>query len=109
MHRAPVGNLQQPVTLFLVETAAQCDHTLDPIDETFLGLAGLAVGGMDPAVTQSNRDLLQGQHLSVGVQTKRHRRAGAQPGEHQIVGSGAAVETADVDRLVAQKAMGRLP
>jgi hypothetical protein len=46
-----------------------------------------------------------GSPLRFGVEPQRHRRAGAEPGEHEIVGSRAAVEPADADRLVGEKAM----
>ena len=63
MHRAFVGDLQQPLTLVRIEVAQQCNGALDPVDRSFLRLAGFAVGGVDPPVTQSNRDLIEGQRL----------------------------------------------
>ena len=88
-----------------VEVAPQRDGALDAVDHSFLGLAGLAIGGMDSAVAELDGDALERQRLALGVEPKRHRRAGAQSGEHEIVRTRAAVEAADSGRLVRQETM----
>ena len=52
MHRAAVGDLQQPRALSGIEAAAQHDGALDAVDHSLRGLAGFAVGGVNPGVTK---------------------------------------------------------
>src|SRR5215831_7516278 len=56
-------------------------------------------------MTELDRHPLERQRLALGVEPKRHGRAGSQPREHEIVGTRAAVEPPDVDRFVSQEAM----
>ncbi len=47
MHGALVGDLEEARTLIVVELALERDCALDPVDHALLGLAGLAIGGVD--------------------------------------------------------------
>ena len=52
---------------------------------------------------QPHGDALERQLLAVGIKPQRHRGAGAEPGEQEIVRTGPGVEPADLDGLVGQK------
>ena len=67
MDRTFVGDLQEPLALLRVERAAQCDGPLDAVDHPFLGLAFLAIGGVDAGVAEFDRYPLERQRLALGV------------------------------------------
>ena len=105
MHRALVGNLDEPNALLLVEIARQRDDAIDTIDHPFLGFAVLAVDGMNPGVTKSHRDPIERHSLALGVKAQRHRRAGPKAGKHEVVWTRTAVKAADINRLVGEKSV----
>ena len=105
MDRTFIGDLQKPPALLRIERAGQCDGALDAVDHPFLGLAILAIGGVDAPMAKLDRHPLERQRLALGIESKRHGGAGSEPREHQVVGTRTAVEAADVDRLVGQEAM----
>ena len=72
----------------------------------FLGFALGAIGGVDPAMPQPDLDARQRQLLVIGIKPQRHRRAGAERGEQQIVRPRTAVEAAGIFRLVGEQTMG---
>src|SRR5208282_547904 len=65
-----------------------------------------AIGGVNPAVAKPDLHLRQRQLLAVGVEPQRHRRAGAERRQQEIVRTWTAVESADVHRLVRYKTVG---
>src|ERR1700722_13488909 len=67
MHRAFVGDFQQPLALLGVEIALHGDHAVDLVEHASLGFAFGAIFRMDLAVAQSHRGPLQRQRLAVGV------------------------------------------
>src|SRR5579871_864499 len=105
VHRAFVGDLQQPCALLGIEVAIERDGALDVVDHAFLGLTGGAIGGVDAAVPQAHRGLLERQLLALGIKAQRHRRAGAEPGEQKIVRAWAAIHAADRYRLIGEQPM----
>ena len=105
MHRALVGDFEKPLARLPIKLAVEADDAIDPIEHPVLGFVIGAVGGIDSAVAEPHPRAFERQLLAVGVQPQRHRRAGAECSEQQIVGPGAAAEPARGDRLVGQEAM----
>ena len=56
VHRALVGDLEQPLPLRLVERALEREHALDPVDPAFPRLALGAVGGVHLVVLELDAD-----------------------------------------------------
>src|SRR5215467_7740885 len=81
VHRALVGDLEQPRALRGVERALQRDAALDAVELPFLGLALRAINRMDFLMRERDRDALERQLLVVGIEPQRHRAAGAEAGE----------------------------
>ena len=52
---------------------------------------------------QPHRHALERHLLVIGIKPQRHRRAGAEPGQQEIVGPGAGIEPAELHRLVGQQ------
>ena len=86
MHGTFVGDFQEPRTRLAVERPLELDHSIDAIDFGLAGLAFAAVGGVDLAVPEVHAHSLEGKLLRLGVQAKRHRRAGTKRGAKKIVG-----------------------
>src|SRR2546429_3831317 len=105
MDRTFIRDLQQPPALLRIERAAQRDGALDAVDHPFLGLAILAIGGVDSPMAKLDRHPLERQRLALGIESKRHGRAGSQPRQHKVAGARAAVEAAYADRLLGQEVM----
>src|SRR5262249_40354104 len=105
MDRTLVGDSEQSPALLRIERAAQCDGPLDAVNHPFLGLAIFAIGGVNSGMAELDRHPLERQRLALGIESKRHGRAGSEPREREIVGTRAAVEPPDFDRFVGQEAM----
>lgn len=105
MHWAFLGDLHQPRPLFGIEIAFECDQALDAVEHSLFGFARGAIGAMNFAVMQADRCLLKRQLLAFGIKPQRHRRAGAEPREEQIVWVGTGVHTADRGWLVGEGTM----
>src|SRR5262245_59923959 len=105
VHSAFVGDFHQPLALRRIEIAGERDGALDAVDHPLLGLAVRAILGVDLGVAQLDRHLIERQRLALGVETKRHRGAGPQAREEEVVGTRAAVETTHVARLVGEEPM----
>src|ERR1700730_7819330 len=97
MDRTFVRDLQKPPALLRIERTAQRDGALDAVDHPFLGLAILAIGGVDSPMAKLDRHPLERQGLAPGIESKRHGRGGSQPRQHQGVGTRTAVEAAEAD------------
>ena len=54
---------------------------------------------------QRDRHAIERQRLVIGIEPQRHRGAGAEPGEQEIVRAGPAIEAAGRDRLVGDQLM----
>src|SRR6516165_9214330 len=85
MHRTLVGDFEQPPPLLRIKRAAQYDGPLDAVDHAFLGLAIFAIGGVNSGMTELDRHPLERQRLALGIEPKRHGRAGSQAREHEVV------------------------
>jgi hypothetical protein len=72
VHRALVGDLNQPGSLSLVQQSDQLDAFVDTFDHRLWILAIGAILGMDAGVLQADDDLLEGPLLARGVQIDRH-------------------------------------
>src|SRR5262249_18957539 len=103
--RTLVGDLEEPRTLAIIESAGERDGPIDAVEHPFFGLAALAIGGVDLGVVEPHRDFVERQCLALGVEPQRHRRAGAERREQQVVGTRSAVETARLDRLIGEQAV----
>jgi len=103
MDRTLVGDLQQLGAHAGVEIALKRDRPLDAIEHAFLGLAGFAIGRVDLAVLQCNRDAAKRQRFAIGVKAQSHRRAGAERREQIPVGIRTAVEPASGNRLIGNQ------
>src|SRR5262245_66227538 len=90
MHRTLVGDLHEPPALLGVELAAENDGTLDAVDLAFLGLAVSAICGVDLGMAELDRHPAERQRLVLGIKPQRHRRAGSQPCQQQIIRTGPA-------------------
>src|SRR5262249_59773427 len=54
-------------------------------------------------VPELDHHALERQRLALGIEAKRHCRAGAESCEQEIVGARTAVEAADLDGLIGEK------
>lgn len=63
MHRAAIGDLEQPLPLFVVERAMQGDGAVDLADAAFAGFAVAAVAGVDTLVAERDADPANGSCL----------------------------------------------
>src|SRR5262249_57709866 len=79
MDRTFIGDLQKPPALLRIERAGQRDGALDAVDHPFLGLAILAIGGVDSPMAKLDRHALERQRLALGIESKRHGGAGSHP------------------------------
>src|SRR5258708_27332794 len=66
--RALVGDLQQARPLAGIERAFEPDCPLDAVDHPVLALAGRAVGGVNPAMAEPDRDPVERQRLAPGIE-----------------------------------------
>ena len=103
MHRTAVRHLQKAQPLGLGEGAAHLDLALDVVDLPLLGLALGAVEGVDLRVAEPHPDPLQGDALAIRVEPQRHRGAGAEGAEQQLVGIRAGLGAAHALRLVHEQ------
>jgi hypothetical protein len=92
VHRAALGDLQQPLFLLLVEVAPE--HQLEA-DGRDLPLGRLPV---EPSFDAVERPL-----LALGIQPNREDRSGAEGRQHQIDGGRARVVAALVPWLVGHQ------
>ncbi len=60
---------------------------------------------MDLGVAEPDRDPVEPQRLALGIEPQRHRGAGAERRQQEIVWIGTAVGTAGIDRLIGQEAV----
>src|SRR5438093_5103468 len=103
VHWAPAGDLEEPRPLLVGQRAGELDVPLDPVEHPLTGLAVFAVGGMDLRVSQPDRHGLERPALASCVERDRHRGAGAQAREQQVVGVGPRVGSAGGGRLVGRQ------
>src|SRR5436305_9644265 len=85
VHRTAVRHLQQAQPLGLGEGAGHLDLAVDVVDLPLLDLTTGAVEGVDPRVAEPHADPFQGDALAVRVEPQRHRGAGAEGAEDQLV------------------------
>ena len=106
MHRTFVGDLQQAARVAPRRDcpAGRCARSMRSIIPSLVSQVSQSAAWIS-AVAELDRDALERQRLALGIEPKRHRRAGAQSGEHEIVRTRTAVEAADIGRLVRQEAM----
>src|SRR5712692_937144 len=105
VHRAAVGDLEQPLPLLGAERAGQADLPLDAIEHALLRLALRAVLGVDLRLLQPHRDPLERPLLAPRVHGDRHGGAGPQRGQQQVIGRGARVRPARLHRLIRDETM----
>ena len=74
MHRALVGDLLQARALLFGEWTGETDRSLDAVNVAFCILrAFLTIFTVDPALSQTHRDLLEWPLLSSRIERHRHR------------------------------------
>ena len=105
VHRALVGDFEKPLALLGVEIAFERDGPVDVIDLAVFGFTFGAVGGVDLFVPQPDLRARERDLFEIGIEPHRHRGAGAERREKEIVGSEPAVEPAVFHRLIRQQAM----
>src|SRR5262245_10280107 len=105
MYRTLVGDLKESLALLLAECAFQTHIAIDAIDLASLGFTVEAILSMDFAVSEPHRHAFKWQLFGVGVEPQRHRSAGAEGSEQQIVRARTGIETAHFDRLVGKETM----
>src|SRR4029077_1123749 len=103
--RTFVGALEKPPPLLRVEGAAQGDRPIDAVEHALLRLAVRAVRSVNARVIEPDRHPLERQCFALGIEAKRHGGASSQSREQQIVRTRAAVEAADLEGLVGEKAV----
>src|SRR5436190_608690 len=103
VHGAAVGDLEEPRSLLVRQRSGELDVALDPVDHPLAGLAFRAVGGVDPRMSQPDRDALERPALASRVECDRHRGAGAQARKQEVVGVGPRVGPAHGGRLVGRQ------
>jgi hypothetical protein len=105
MNRAAFGNSQEPGTLLVAQIAVERELALNMVQQAGEGFASRAVCGVHAFVTQPHRGVPQSPAFALGVHSDRHGGAGAERGQQQIVGTGAAVGAAEGGRLVGGQVM----
>src|SRR5439155_12067230 len=78
---------------------------IDTVEHAFLGLTVETILGMDPVVRQPHRHALERQLLAFGIEPQRHRRAGTEAREQQIVRAWPRIESADLDWFVGKESV----
>ncbi len=91
-----------------VERAVQLDRALDPVEHPGLGFAVGAILGVNLGVAEPHHHALQGPLLAFGVKPQRHRGAGAQRHQKQLIGIGAGVLAARRRRLIGGETMAAI-
>jgi hypothetical protein len=78
VHGTHVCDLQEALTLPGIEGAFKLDQALDAVELPLLGLAVRAIRGVDFGMAQADADALERPAFAIGIEPKRHRRAGAE-------------------------------
>lgn len=105
MNRTHVGNFKEPAFLLGSKSTVERYLSFDAIDLTFLGLTISAVSRMDSGMSQSYTYLWHRPALAPRVKPNRHRSAGAERGQQQIVWGRTFVGAAEGPWLIRDKAM----
>ncbi len=105
MNWAAFGNVQKPGALHLGELTVELYLALNVVQLSDPGFATRAVCGVDVPMAQPHRDVAQRPALALGVHANRDGGAGAEAGQEQVIGCGAAVGTADSGWLVGDHLM----
>jgi hypothetical protein len=103
MNRTSLRNLEEPCALLVRQLAAELESPFNTVDASFLGFAFGAVDRVDPRMTQTHCNSLQGPTLASRVQRNRHRRSGAERCQEQVIRRGARIGAADGTRLVGKE------
>src|SRR5260370_8697166 len=75
MDRTFIRDLQEPPALLRIERAAQCDGAIDAVDHPFLGLAILAIAGVDSPMPHPDPPPLARHRLGFAIESKPLARA----------------------------------
>src|SRR5262245_60573577 len=105
MYRTLVGDFQESLTLLGAECAFQTYMAIDAIDHTFLDFTVEAILGMHLVVSEPYPHPVKGQLFVIGVEPQRHRCAGAEGSEQQIVRGRTGIEPSHFDRLIGKTAV----
>jgi hypothetical protein len=105
VNRALVRDLEQPLLLIRVEISYQVNLALDPIDLALLGFAIPAIDRVNLRMSKIHRYAFERPLLRPRVQGYRHRRAGTECREKQIVRSWPGILPSKLDRLVCGQPM----
>ncbi len=105
MNRTLVRDLEQPFLLFRVEVSHEMNLALDPVDLAFLRFAIPAIRRVNLRMSKIHRHTFERPLLGPRVHRHRHRRAGTERREKQIVGRRPRIFPADLDRFVRGQPM----
>lgn len=86
MNRAFVRDFEESRALLFLQWADELDLQLDAVESPVGRFARLAVGGVDPRMTELHGHSLERPLLASGVHRNRHRRARSEGGEKEVVG-----------------------
>src|SRR5256885_6189480 len=100
MHRAALGDLEEPLFLRFFQRALEHDLPFEPIDATLPGLAFRAVAGVDLVVADGDDDALQGPSLHARVQPQGHGGARPERRGEKLVRRRPSVRASELPRLV---------
>ena len=105
MNRAASSNLQKPRSLFTAQRPRQRYVTIYPGYVTVFRVAVGAILGVYARLTELHFDFLERESLSSRVHLERHRRAGAEPRQQEIIRTGSGVRATSVYWFVGDKRM----
>ena len=105
MHRASVGDLDQPLPLGVLEIALDHKNSFDYVDDLPGLFAAAAVRTVIALVCELDVHVVQWPLLVIRVHANRHRGASTERGEQELIGVGAGIVAASVGRLVGEPAM----
>ena len=105
VNRTFFRNFQQLAALFLAQVTLQNDRAVDHVNPVILVIAAAAILDMVPAVFEHDMHGFERNALAIRVHFHRHRGAGPERCQQQIVGRGPAVGAAEGLRLIGKKDM----
>ena len=105
MHRAHARDLEESLTLGIIERTSQLDPPFYVVDTSDAGFALRAVLRMKLVVAKMHGYTLQCPLLPIGIHPERHRRTGPKRCQQKIVRRGPGVGTTGVGRFIGMQPM----
>src|SRR5262245_6353981 len=98
---ALAGDLEHAILLFVTQFAGDFHGAVDPVEQSGIRLALLAVGGVNLRMAESDRDRVERPALAPRVHGQRHRGARSQRSEEKVVGVRSCIGASRRHRLLA--------